>query len=50
MGISVVEVGKRFNGFTALDEVSLAIPEGSFARSSRNSRHQSTSLPRERAR
>ncbi len=29
MGISVVEVGKRFNGFTALDEVSLAIPEGS---------------------
>jgi sulfate transport system ATP-binding protein len=29
MGISVVEVGKRFNDFTALDEVSLAIPEGS---------------------
>jgi sulfate/thiosulfate transport system ATP-binding protein len=29
MGISVVEVGKRFNGFTALDQVSLAIPEGS---------------------
>ncbi len=29
MGISVVEVGKRFNGFTALDNVSLAIPEGS---------------------
>jgi sulfate transport system ATP-binding protein len=29
MGISVVEVSKRFNGFTALDEVSLAIPEGS---------------------
>jgi sulfate/thiosulfate transport system ATP-binding protein len=29
MGISVVEVSKRFNGFTALDQVSLAIPEGS---------------------
>src|ERR1044072_4633384 len=29
MGISVVEVGKRFNGFTALDQVSLAIREGS---------------------
>jgi sulfate transport system ATP-binding protein len=29
MGISVVEVSKGFNGFTALDEVSLAIPEGS---------------------
>ena len=29
MGIPVVEVGKRFNGFTALDQVSLAIPEGS---------------------
>jgi sulfate transport system ATP-binding protein len=29
VGISVVEVSKRFNGFTALDEVSLAIPEGS---------------------
>src|ERR1700750_1048707 len=29
MGISVVEVGKEFNGFTALDNVSLAIPEGS---------------------
>jgi sulfate transport system ATP-binding protein len=29
MGISVVEVSKRFNGFIALDEVSLAIPEGS---------------------
>jgi len=29
MGISVVEVGKRFSGFTALDQVSLAIPEGS---------------------
>jgi len=29
MGISVVEVSKRFNGFTALDRVSLAIPEGS---------------------
>jgi sulfate/thiosulfate transport system ATP-binding protein len=29
MGISVVEVGKRFNGYTALDQVSLAIPEGS---------------------
>ncbi|HET7758622.1 MAG TPA: sulfate ABC transporter ATP-binding protein [Gaiellaceae bacterium] len=29
MGISVVEVSKRFNGYTALDEVSLAIPEGS---------------------
>src|SRR5690349_9429851 len=29
MGISVVEVSKRFNDFTALDQVSLAIPEGS---------------------
>jgi sulfate transport system ATP-binding protein len=29
MGISVVEVSKGFNGFTALDQVSLAIPEGS---------------------
>jgi sulfate/thiosulfate transport system ATP-binding protein len=29
MGISVVEVSKEFNGFTALDQVSLAIPEGS---------------------
>ncbi|HEV8098300.1 MAG TPA: sulfate ABC transporter ATP-binding protein [Gaiellaceae bacterium] len=29
MGISVVEVSKQFNGFTALHEVSLAIPEGS---------------------
>jgi sulfate/thiosulfate transport system ATP-binding protein len=29
MGISVVEVSKQFNGFTALDQVSLAIPEGS---------------------
>ena len=29
MGISVVEVSKQFNAFTALDEVSLAIPEGS---------------------
>src|SRR5689334_15198419 len=29
MGISVIEVSKRFNGFTALDQVSLAIPEGS---------------------
>jgi sulfate transport system ATP-binding protein len=29
MGISVVEVSKGFNGFAALDEVSLAIPEGS---------------------
>jgi sulfate transport system ATP-binding protein len=29
MGISVVDVSKRFNGFTALNEVSLAIPEGS---------------------
>jgi sulfate transport system ATP-binding protein len=29
VGISVVEVSKRFNGFTALDQVSLAIPEGS---------------------
>ena len=29
MGISVVEVSKRFNDFTALNQVSLAIPEGS---------------------
>jgi len=29
MGISVVEVSKRFNDFIALDQVSLAIPEGS---------------------
>ena len=29
MGIAVVEVSKRFNDFTALDQVSLAIPEGS---------------------
>src|SRR5262249_55370159 len=29
MGISVIEVSKGFNGFTALDQVSLAIPEGS---------------------
>ena len=29
MGISVLEVSKRFNGFIALDDVSLAIPEGS---------------------
>src|ERR1700745_3730873 len=29
MGLSVVEVSKRFNDFTALDQVSLAIPEGS---------------------
>src|SRR4051795_10824470 len=29
MGIAVVEVSKQFNGFTALHEVSIAIPEGS---------------------
>ncbi|HSS82077.1 MAG TPA: sulfate ABC transporter ATP-binding protein [Gaiellaceae bacterium] len=29
MGISVVEVSKQFNAFTALDQVSVAIPEGS---------------------
>src|ERR1700745_1857313 len=29
MGISVVEVSKQFNGFTALHDVSVAIPEGS---------------------
>ena len=29
MGISVVDVSKQFNAFTALDEVSVAIPEGS---------------------
>src|SRR5215470_13357669 len=29
MGISVIEVSKRFNSFIALDQVSLAIPEGS---------------------
>jgi len=29
MGIAVFEVSKRFNDFTALDQVSLAIPEGS---------------------
>jgi sulfate transport system ATP-binding protein len=28
-GITVVEVSKRFNGFTALSDVSVAIPEGS---------------------
>ncbi|HUK93661.1 MAG TPA: sulfate ABC transporter ATP-binding protein [Gaiellaceae bacterium] len=28
-GITVIEVTKRFNGFTALDDVSVAIPEGS---------------------
>jgi sulfate/thiosulfate transport system ATP-binding protein len=28
-GITVIDVAKRFNGFTALDDVSLAIPEGS---------------------
>ena len=29
MGISVVDVSKQFNAFTALDDVSVAIPEGS---------------------
>jgi sulfate transport system ATP-binding protein len=29
MGIAVVDVSKHFNGFTALHEVSVAIPEGS---------------------
>ena len=29
MAISVQQVSKRFNGFTALDTVSLAIPGGS---------------------
>jgi len=29
VGISVVDVSKQFNAFTALDEVSVAIPEGS---------------------
>src|SRR6188472_1317779 len=29
MGIAVVDVSKHFNGFTALDDVSVAIPEGS---------------------
>src|SRR3954449_4417085 len=29
MGIAVVDVTKRFNGFTALHDVSVAIPEGS---------------------
>jgi sulfate transport system ATP-binding protein len=29
MGIAVVDVSKRFNGFTALHDVSVAIPEGS---------------------
>jgi len=29
VGISVVEVSKQFNGFTALHDVSVAIPEGS---------------------
>jgi sulfate transport system ATP-binding protein len=28
-GITVIEVTKRFNGFTALDDVSVTIPEGS---------------------
>ncbi|MGZ4257194.1 MAG: sulfate/molybdate ABC transporter ATP-binding protein [Gaiellaceae bacterium] len=28
-GITVIDVTKRFNGFTALDDVSVAIPEGS---------------------
>jgi sulfate transport system ATP-binding protein len=28
-GITVVEVSKRFNGFTALSDISVAIPEGS---------------------
>src|SRR5213080_4969183 len=28
-GITVIDVTKRFNGFTALDNVSVAIPEGS---------------------
>src|ERR1700750_1988289 len=29
MGIAVVDVSKQFNGFTALHDVSVAIPEGS---------------------
>ena len=29
MGIAAIDVTKRFSGFTALDDVSVAIPEGS---------------------
>ena len=44
-GIAVLDVTKRFNGFTALHDVSLAIPEGSLRSSTRVSAHHSAGAP-----